>query len=274
MTIYKSSHQKKYLCGIIGYPLNKPRSIPIWQKYFKKKNINALMVPFEINPKLFNKFVKNLRKNSDFVAMAVTMPYKKKIINHMDELDEFAKKTQSVNLVVKKNKQLIGYNTDIYGAHRSFKENIQNFSNVIIIGLGGTGQAIFNYLFKTYKNFFFTLISSKYIFKAKNVKILKNLNKDILKKKSYIINCTPLGSDLSKELLHKSPIEKNLFQKISKKTHIFDIIYSPKKNILSSLCKAKKINYMNGLKMNTLQAKQALNITFKNFDQGNKLKKF
>ena len=34
--------------------------------------------------------------------MAVTMPYKKKIIDELDELDEFANKTKSVNLVVKK----------------------------------------------------------------------------------------------------------------------------------------------------------------------------
>tara|TARA_B100000035_G_scaffold309864_1_gene316717 strand:+ start:1075 stop:1329 length:255 start_codon:yes stop_codon:yes gene_type:complete len=78
MKIYKSLNQKKYLCGIIGYPLNKPRSIPIWQKFFKKKNINAQMLPFEVNPKIFNKFVKNLKKNKNFLAMAVTMPYKKK----------------------------------------------------------------------------------------------------------------------------------------------------------------------------------------------------
>ena len=77
---------KKNLCGIIGYPLNKPRSIPIWKEYFKKKRINAQMMKFEINSKLFNSFVKNLKKNQNFLAMAVTMPYKKKIvviINHI-----------------------------------------------------------------------------------------------------------------------------------------------------------------------------------------------
>ena len=164
--------------------------------------------------------------------MAVTMPYKKKVINHLDELDEFAKKTESVNLVVKRDKKLIGYNTDIYGAHQSIKKNIQKFSNIIIIGLGGTGQAIFNYLFKTYKKKNYTLISSRYIFKSKNVRIYKYLNNDLLNKKSYIINCTPLGSDLEKKLLYKSPIEKKFFQKISKKTAIFDIIYSPKKKCI------------------------------------------
>jgi len=258
---------KKNLCGIIGYPLNKPRSIPIWKEYFKKKRINAQMMKFEINSKLFNSFVKNLKKNQNFLAMAVTMPYKKKIISQLDQLDEFANKTQSVNLVVKENDKLIGYNTDIFGANENFKINIKKFSNIIIIGLGGTGQAIFNYLSKTYKQKKFILISSKYKNKSRNVKIYKNLNEDMLKKTSYIINCTPLGSDLSKDFLHQSPIEKKLFKKLNKKSCIFDIIYSPNKNVLSKLCKVDNINYMNGLKMNTLQAQQALNIVFKKFDQ-------
>ena len=66
MKIHKSLNQKKYLCGIIGYPLNKPRSIPIWKNFLKKKNINAQMLPFEVNPKMFNKFVKNLKKKKKF----------------------------------------------------------------------------------------------------------------------------------------------------------------------------------------------------------------
>ena len=59
------------------------------------------MIPFQVKPKLMKKFVKNLRNNQSFLAMAVTMPYKK-IIDELDELDEFANKTKSVNLVVKK----------------------------------------------------------------------------------------------------------------------------------------------------------------------------
>ena len=265
MKTHYSYAKKKYLCGIIGYPLNKPRSIPIWRAYFKKKKINAKMIPFQVKPKLMKKFVKNLRNNQSFLAMAVTMPYKKKIIDELDELDDFANKTKSVNLVVKKNNKLIGFNTDIFGAYQCFKTNIKKFSNVVIIGLGGTGQAIFNYLFKSYKQKKFILISRKFKKKSKNVKIFNNINEEILKKKSYIINCSPLGSDLKKNFLNKSPIKKKLFKSISNKSYIFDIIYSPKKNILNKLCRAKNIKYMNGLKMNTLQAKQALNIVFKKF---------
>ena len=89
--------------------------------------------------------------------------------------------------------------------------------------------------------------------------------KKILSKKSLIINCTPLGSDLSKNYLKKiANRKKSLVKKINKDSTIFDVIYSPKKTILSKLLKRKKIKYLNGILMNTLQAKKALSLAFEN----------
>ena len=98
----------------------------------------------------------------------------------------------------------------------------------------------------------------------RNVVFKKKLDEKILSKKSLIINCTPLGSDLSKKYLKKLPIEKNLIKYINKDSTIFDVIYSPKKTILSKLLKEKRIKYLNGIFMNTLQAKKALSLAFKN----------
>ena len=44
---------------------------------------------------------------------------------------------------------------------------------------------------------------------------------------------------------------------------IFDVVYSPKKTIMQKLAKKNKVKYINGLQMNTSQAKQALKIVFK-----------
>lgn len=256
-------HRKKISCGIIGYPLNKPRSIPIWKKYIKKHKINAKMHSFEIKPNSFSKFIEKIKNEHNFLAMAVTMPYKKKILKYLNELDTFAKKTSSVNLVVKRKKKLFGYNTDIFGASECIKKKIKKYQNIIIIGLGGTGQAIFNYLNKTYKNKNFFLISKKYRYKSKKVKVLKTINKKELNKKALIFNCTPLGSDLKKEFKKKIPIKEELIKEISKESFIFDIIYSPMQTILIKKCKILGLETINGIKMNTLQAKRALKIVFK-----------
>ena len=108
--------KKKYLCGILGYPLKKPRSIKIWKSYFRIKNINSSMKKFEIQPKKISSFINYIKQNNNFLAMAVTMPYKKKLFNYIDKLDDFALRAKSLNLVLKRNNFLYGYNTDIYGA--------------------------------------------------------------------------------------------------------------------------------------------------------------
>ena len=255
-------YNTKLLCGIVGFPLNEPRSIPIWQRYIKKHKIEAKMESFEIKPNSLSKFIRKIRKDDKFLAMAVTMPYRKKIIKFLDKLDNFAEKTSSVNLVVKRKNKLFGYNTDIYGARECFKNKIKKYQNIIIFGLGGTGQAIFNYLHHTYKSKNFYLISNKYRFKSNNVKILKKINKRILNEKALIFNCTPLGSNLKKSFEKKIPINNDLIHEISNKSFVFDIIYSPIQTILLKECKLYGLEGINGLRMNTLQAEKALNIVF------------
>ena len=83
------------------------------------------------------------------------------------------------------------------------------------------------------------------------------------KKKYLIINCTPLGSNLSKKYINKTPIDNLTLSKISKKSFIFDLVYKPKRTKLFYQCKNFKIKYKNGLEMNTFQGEKALNIISK-----------
>ena len=159
---------------------------------------------------------------------------------------------------------MIGYNTDLYGAFNSIRDEIRKFDRIIIIGLGGTGQAIFKYLSSRYKKSKFLLISRKYKIKkkSKKIQILNKIHSKILIKPALIINCSPLGSDLKKQFIKQTPIKKELIKKINSSSFVFDIIYSPKKTIFSNICKRNKLKYLNGLKMNTLQAFRALELAF------------
>ena len=83
-------------------------------------------------------------------------------------------------------------------------------------------------------------------------------------KSDLLINCTPLGSNLRKNYLNKTPINDRIFKYIDKNSTIFDIVYSPKITKLNKQSKKYGVNYLNGLLMNTAQAKRALKIVFKN----------
>ena len=51
----------------------------------------------------------------DFLAINVTIPYKKDVIPYLDVISDEAKRIGSVNTVVNKNGVLYGYNTDHFG---------------------------------------------------------------------------------------------------------------------------------------------------------------
>jgi len=254
----------KYTCGIIGYPLKNPRSIPLWKDFFKKNNINSKMKAFSINPFHINNFIKKLKKNKNFLAAAISMPYKIAMVKHANKLDSYAKNARSINLLVKRDDSFLGYNTDIFGAMTTIKPYILKYNEIVIIGLGGTGKALFNYLYSVYKKKKFKLISTRYkINNNKRVTVFRKIDASYFKTKKIIINCTPLGSNLKKSYLNKCSIDTKIFNKINKKSIIFDVVYSPKKTLMYKLAKKNKIKYLNGLKMNTEQAKQALKIIFK-----------
>ena len=250
-------------CGIVGYPLKKPRSIKLWKDYFFKKKINSNMLEFNFSKKQFNKKIIELLKNEKFLASAITMPYKITIKKYVNYLNESANLSGSVNLIVKQKNKIYGFNTDIYGFLKSLSKKI-SFKNIIIIGMGGSGSSIYNYINKKYiKNFI--LITKKKIKEKENVKIYRTLkikNLD-LKKKYLIINCSPLGSNLKKQFIQKTPINDKIMSKIYKKSFIFDLVYKPKKTKLFYQCKKYKILYKNGLEMNTYQGIKALDLVSK-----------
>lgn len=252
------------ISGILGHPLKKPRSIKIWKNYFRKRKILSKMIKFDIRPNKLSDFFRFVKKEKKFKAMAVTMPYKKKVLKYIDKIDNFALMAGAVNLIVKEKNKLYGYNTDVYGAYQSIKDKIKYYKKIIIIGLGGTGQAIFNFLSNKYKKKKYLLITNKFKNKKKNRNIFtsKSLSEKMITENILIINCTPLGSNLKKSFVKKTPIKSNLLKKIKKKSFIFDIVYSPKKTRLASECKLNKLKYLNGIKMNSLQAFRALQLAY------------
>ena len=247
-------------CGIIGYPLKKPRSISLWKKYFTKKKINSKMFKFDFNKNQFDRKIIKLLNDKNFLASAITMPYKMIIKDYIHYFNETAKLSGSVNLIIKYKKKIYGFNTDIYGFLKSLSAKI-SMKNIIIIGMGGSGTAIYNFLDKKYKKKFI-LITKKNLKKKNNIQVYKSLNilNLDLKKKYLIINCSPVGSDLKKQFIQKTPIDEEIISKISKKCFVFDLVYKPLKTKLFYQCKKYKIGYKGGLEMNTHQGSKALDI--------------
>lgn len=256
---YLKKIKEKFIIGIIGFPLKKPRTLTLWRKklIFIKKNISIFK--FEINPRNLFSFLNTLSDLNFNYALAVTMPFKKRIIKFTNKMHPSSARAKAVNLFIKFKKKKIGYNTDVMAFDQRCKKIIKRMEQIIIIGFGGSGSSIYNYYNKIYKKKI--IVISKKIKKKNFYSKIKPLH---LKKKSLIINCTPLGSNLNSNYEKVSPINLSLMKYVNNKSLIFDLVYSPKSNLLSKYCKKLKLNYENGIRMNTIQAKLSFNYIKKN----------
>ncbi len=245
--------------------MNKPRSVPLWKKFFKKKKIKIEMNALEFKKNNINNFLRFFKNEKNFYASAVTMPLKESLFKKVIIKDKITKIAKSVNLIVKNKNKIYGYNTDMSAFLKCIP---RKFKNVLIFGFGGTGKPIFNLLYKYNKNANFSVVTSKHkklnkVYNSRS-KFLPNVNFNIIKKVDLIINCSPLGSNLKKKWIKETPISSLEIKNLKKNCTIFDLVYKPNNTTLSKLSKKYKINYINGLKMNTLQAEEALKIVFKN----------
>ena len=80
----------------------------------------------------------------DIKGFAVTMPYKKKVLEYVDSIEEKTEKIGAANTVINNNGILTAYNTDYLSA-KSFLEGVfreREYSGFYILGSGGYANAV------------------------------------------------------------------------------------------------------------------------------------
>ncbi len=117
---------KKY--GIIGNPIKHSLSPILHNYWFEKYKIDANYSIIEIEnselPKLINKI-----KNKDIIGINITLPYKQKIVPHIDVLINDAEITSSVNTVFLDDKgTIVGENTDVFGLQAAYLKEVDNIN--------------------------------------------------------------------------------------------------------------------------------------------------
>ena len=223
---------KKYY--VIGNKASTSLSPIIFNYFFKKYKIKATYGYIELNNRNFDKKIKEVLNKKNVKGLNITIPFKQKIIKHIDILDNHSRKINAVNCVSigSKNK---GINTDWIGYYKTLPriKNLKN-KNILLIGYGGAALAI-HYVLKTkgFKNVVVLNRTKKLLRFEKTRKYtltLKKIDKHLLKA-DLIINTTPTN-----------PINSNKNKLISKKTLLSDIVYKPKRTeFLKAFPKNKKI---------------------------------
>lgn len=138
----------KYNLGLIGFPIKHSLSPWIHEQFFERTDVQGTYSIFEIDSDHnFAEAIQKLKtKNID--GFNVTVPYKEKIIDFLDEIDVQAKQIGAVNTVLCKNGKWIGYNTDGIGYVRSLVTKYPSIeknknSKILLLGAGGAAKGIY-----------------------------------------------------------------------------------------------------------------------------------
>ena len=255
---------------VIGNPIVHSLSPVIHNHWFKKYHIEGHYEKKKLEEEDLKNFTSEIRNNKNINGANITVPFKKKIINFLDELSPAAQTTQSVNTIVKKNGKIIGYNTDVSAFNETIKNYIKNkfddkSLHSLIIGAGGVTSSVISSLVNLNN-----INSTSYIMNRtkKNAEdlVLKGLNGlsnipkilewgDIPKNLDIIINTTSVGliKDENLNLDFSSYKGRN-------STLFYDLIYNPKETNFLTDAKKRGNQIKNGKMMFLLQAKHAFRL--------------
>ena len=129
--------------GIFGYPISHSISPPMHQAAFDHLGIDATYEAWETHPDDLGEGVRGLRDDL-YLGANVTVPHKQAVMEHLDEVDDLARRIGAVNTIINSDGRLLGTNTDAEG----FITSLNTHGNIdptgldaVLIGGGGAARA-------------------------------------------------------------------------------------------------------------------------------------
>lgn len=127
--------------GILAHPAGHSFSPAMHNAAFRELGINARFRVFDIPPGELDNFFIKVRKEK-IAGLAVSIPYKEKVIEYLDRIDDIAENVGAVNTVYWKGDNLCGTNTDVDGFLRALREKCSGCESALIFGVGGAARAV------------------------------------------------------------------------------------------------------------------------------------
>lgn len=257
------------LLGAIGYPIKQSRSPLLMNRLCNLMDQNYVYVMFEFPPEKMDAAISGL-KALNVCGFNVTMPYKKRIMDYLDEISDEARMLDAVNTVKNVDGKLYGYNTDCFGFKQAFTEagiKVEG-KKVLVLGAGAiSGSVSMTMLSGNAEHVtWLNRTKEKAALQAEAMNKIRpgiassdSLNYSTISKKieesDIIVNITPVG--MSSNSIKMLDFDINKFNE--KKT-VFDVIYSPLKTPLLKAAESRGAKVYNGIRMFLNQGKLAFEI--------------
>ena len=249
---------------VIGKPIKHSKSPRIHNYWIEKYSLNASYNKLEVDKTEIRDLIQSVRDRR-IQGFNVTIPYKKMIINFVDEIEESALRSNAVNTVYRVKDKIIGANTDGIGFISSLRKdlsfNVNSNTNVECIGAGGAAYGIISSLIDLSPNIIRIINRTK----SSGIKLIKHFEKFTQTKKLFenkllgfnpkkdvdlLINCTSCG------MSGKNPLAIEL-NSMNKKSLVYDIVYEPALTPLMKKAEDNKLQNTNGFYMLARQAAES-----------------
>lgn len=234
--------------GTIGFPLAHSFS----KQYFTEK-IEREGIPdsayYSFPLKNIDEFPEFLKNNPTLKGLAVTIPYKEKVLQYVSHLSDEVKQIGAANCIKVSQNVLTAYNTDIIGFEKSFAKNLKpHHKKALILGTGGASKAV-QYVHKKMGIEF--LVVSRNEMDARNFIQYNEITASIIKKYHIIVNATPLGMSPADDTCPDLP-----YHLLSTDHYLFDLVYKPPKTLFLQKGEQQGATVINGFEMLVLQAEE------------------
>ena len=130
------------MAAVIAKPIRHSISPFIHNYAYQLTATNAVYLAWEVAEEQVEQSLQQLRL-LDMLGANISMPYKKKVLPYLDQVDESAQLIGSVNTIVQKDGCLTGYNTDGLGFLKSLPKTFSiKDKKLVLLGAGGAATAI------------------------------------------------------------------------------------------------------------------------------------
>ncbi len=256
---------KTNLVGLLGQPVNHSLSPLMHNAAYEEMGLDWCYVAMPCESKNLEKVTQALRY-LDCKGLNITIPHKQEVLKACNKLTDIANNIQAVNtLIPEKNNQWIGANTDIEGFLAPLKKHDFKDKNVVVIGCGGSARAVVMGLnslnikkvtiIARNKNSLDIFVENmSHLLSKRNISIEGINNKELnvspyIEDADLIINTTPIGMNSRKSKPENVPLGNEIWNCLSNKTILYDLIYTPRPTNWLKLGQQKNCFTINGLDM-------------------------
>ncbi|MDF2384322.1 hypothetical protein JMG10_22820 [Nostoc ellipsosporum NOK] len=235
------------LFGLIGYPLVQSFSRKFFLEKFAREGLTDCGFENFSIPSITG-VEEILRSHPSLEGLAVTIPYKQQVISYLHDSSGIPEGLNACNCIRIRNGKLSGFNTDYIGFEKSFVPLLQpHHKKALVLGNGGATEAV---LFVLRAHGIAYNIVSRQLHGHSSLTYAQ-LNDEIVKAHTVVINTTPLGMYPDSDSYPDIPYEA-----VTPSHYFYDLVYNPAKTMFLQKAEERGAVICNGADMLVLQAEE------------------